>query len=250
MNQQEAKKILSLYRPGTADAEDESFAEALRFCESDPALKSWFDGHCALYAALRLKFKETPVPEGLKEQILAERRVATMSLLGKKRTVFAVVAVVAVLTGLLSLWLRPREDTGYTGYANRMVSAALRGYSMDLTTNDLGQIRAFLAQTGSPSDYAVPTGLQLKAAALGCALETWQGARVSLICFKSGKSLRQGQTNDLWLFVTDSKSVRGAPEGGPVIRKVNRTMTASWTEGGLTYLLVADGDAAFLQQYL
>src|SRR4029079_15043537 len=52
MNTQQAKEILSLYRPGTADAEDPSFAEALRLCERDPELERWFSEHCAVYSAL------------------------------------------------------------------------------------------------------------------------------------------------------------------------------------------------------
>ena len=75
MNATEAKEILVLYRPGTTDDHDPSFAEALEYCERDPELKHWFDGHCDVYRTLRQRFKELPIPNALKEQIVAERNV-------------------------------------------------------------------------------------------------------------------------------------------------------------------------------
>ncbi len=254
MNSQTAKKILALYRPGTADAEDAYFSEARQLCERDPGLKRWFDEHCAQYAALRSRFRQVPVPEGLKEQILAERKVHTTPLWRRPSIVLAAAAAaMAVLTGLVwSLWLSPREaaeDLTYTGFRNRMVSIALRGYEMESLTHDPEQVRAFLARNRAPSDYAIRAPLQ-KATLVGCATENWQGAKVSMICFASNKLLPPAQT-DLWLFVVDRTAVSNPPASEvPLLAKVNRATTATWTHGDKTYILVADGDETFLRQYL
>src|SRR5438045_2813900 len=74
MNSQQAKEILGLYRPGTADQQDADFAAALALAKSDATLQGWFEEHCALQAALQAKFRQIPIPEGLKEQILSERK--------------------------------------------------------------------------------------------------------------------------------------------------------------------------------
>jgi len=250
MNRHQAKEILVLYRPGTADAHDPAFAEALQLCERDPELKRWLDEHCALYLALRAKFKQMPVPEGLKEQILSERKVHLTPLWRRRSVVLAAVAAVAVLTGLITLWPPPREDIGFAVYRERMTGLALAGYAMDLATNDPAQIRAHLAQFGAPSDYVVPAALQ-KATLTGCAIERWQRTKVSMVCFRSGQPVARGQASDLWLFVIDRASVPDAPAAAsPTVTPVNRATTASWSEDGKTYVLVTDRDAAFLRNFL
>jgi hypothetical protein len=251
MNSQKAKEILVLYRPGTADAEDASFSEARRLCDRDPELRHWFDEHCAEYTALSTKFKQVLVPEGLKEQILAERKVHTAPLWRKPSFVLAAVAAVAVLLGLVSLRLSPREDVSFAGgFLPRMVSFALRGYGMDLSTSNPSQIHHYLAVVKAPSDYALSTALQ-KAALAGCATTSWQGAKVSMICFYSGKPLPPGRTTDLWLFVIDRGSVAGAPSSAvPSVTRVGLAMTANWTKGDKTYVLVSDRDEEFLRKYL
>ena len=73
MNRDEAKTILLLYRPGTADADDPQIAEALALAKQDPELARWLEEHCARQEALRAKFRQITVPAGLKEQIISEQ---------------------------------------------------------------------------------------------------------------------------------------------------------------------------------
>jgi len=47
MNHNEAKDILLLYRPGTADVADPQIAEALALAQRDAELARWFGEHCA-----------------------------------------------------------------------------------------------------------------------------------------------------------------------------------------------------------
>jgi hypothetical protein len=248
MNLEQAKEILSLYRPATADVEDPAFAEALELCEREPELKQWFQDHCEVYAALRAKLKQ-PVPEGFKEQILAERKVHTQPF-WRRPVVLAAAAAVAGLMAILFPLLKRGETAGPRAYCDRMVSTALRGYAMELATGDSAQIRAYLAQRRAPADYVLPAPLQT-AVSTGCAITSWQGTKVSMICFRSGKPLARGQDTDLWLFVTDRAALPGAPPAhSPALAKVNRAMTALWTEGDKTYLLVADGDREFIRKFL
>jgi hypothetical protein len=249
MNIREAKEILSLFRPGTADVEDPTFAVARQLCASEPELQRWFDEHCAVYTALRAKLKQIPVPAGLKEQILAGQKIHR-PMFWRRPAVLAAAAMIALLIAFTSFWLPSGEATGFSNYREQMVSTALRGYGMDLETDNLAQINAYLAQHHSPSDTVLPAGLQT-ARLMGCVAALWQDQPASLICFRSGKPLRPGQTTDLWLFVIEQKNLRGAPSTTvPSLAKVNTAMTASWSEGGRTYVLVTDGDEAALRKYL
>jgi hypothetical protein len=135
-------------------------------------------------------------------------------------------------------------------YQNRMAGIALRGYAMDVVTNDTATIRTYLAKHHAPSAFVLPKLLQ-RTALTGCAVEDWQGVKVSLICFRTGKPLPEGIASDLWLFVVDRSAVKQAPDGAsPEIATVNRLITATWTVGDKLYLLGTEGDAAAIRQYL
>jgi hypothetical protein len=255
MTNDQAKEILRLYRPGSADATDPSFAEALAMCESDAELKRWFAEHCALYAAMRSKFKAIAVPEGLKEQIIAERKVHVAPLW--QRVVIgagAVAALVLVTFTLKSYWPEPREPHDFAAYENHMAGEAIRGYYMDLYTNDLDSVRVFLSQAHAPADYVLPENLMKNARAAGCVAKTWQGKRVSMICFTTGRPLPSSDQSDLWLFVSE-RSVTEAEPAGSTPRfeklKVDKDLiAASWTIGNRTYVLATKGDQQFLNRFL
>jgi hypothetical protein len=121
---------------------------------------------------------------------------------------------------------------------------------MDLTTNNPVAIREYLAQKEAPADYILPAPLE-KTAVTGCAIQGWQKAKVSMICFRTGKPLPPGQQSDLWLFVVDRAAVRNAPPANERrFAQVSRLLTVTWTQGDKLYVLGTEGDKQALQQYL
>ncbi len=252
MNRDDAKNVLLLYRPATADVADPQMAEALVLVKQDAELGRWFNEYCARQEVLRAKFRAIPVPAGLKEQIISEQAVREKIIPWRRNMVLTAVAAVVVVSFVLAaFWFQPRPgDNTLAIYQNRMVGVALRGYAMDLATNNSEQIRAFLNQNHAPADYVLPAPLK-KVALTGCAVESWQGTRVSMICFRTGKPLPPGQAGDLWLFVVDRASVKNAPAAGPPqLAKVNALLTATWTQGDKLYLLGTAGDEQTLRQLL
>jgi uncharacterized membrane protein YbaN (DUF454 family) len=251
VNLDEAKTILLLYRPGTADANDPQIARALGLAKQDPELTRWLVEHCARQEALRAGFRKITAPAGLKEQIISEQAAQEKIISWRQNAVLAVAAVVVALVVLAPLWFQHRgnEET-FAICRSRMAGVALRGYTMDLATNNPAQVRAYLAQNHAPSDYVLPAPLE-KTAVTGCAIEGWQGAKVSMICFHTGKPLPPGQQSDLWLFVIDRSTVKNAPPmGSRQFVQVNKLMTVTWTEGDKLYVLGTEGDEQTLRQYL
>ena len=251
MNNPQAKEILALFRPGTADEQDPAFDQARQLAKTDPELARWFDDHCEAYLVLRRKFQSIPIPAGLKEQIISERKIRRPAFQRYWGLLLAAAAVVALLIGL-EWGFRPFHalPDNFLAYRKRMTETALRSYAMDKTAADPAVIRNFLRQTNAPSDYSLPSGLEAAALA-GCKVSSWQGSPVSMICFKSGRPLSTGDQSDLWLFVTARKAVSNAPApGGPVFARVNKAVTASWSDDNNNYLLAAVGDEAFLRNYL
>lgn len=250
MNREQAKRILLLYRSGLADDGDPDFAAAMALVERDSELRRWFDAHRAVQNAIRREFRKIAPPEALKEQIVSERPWHTRPV--KVGHLVAVAATVVVLAALAVWWsgLEPREDKSFAAYRSRMVSKALREYDMKLATDKLPSIREFLKQEGAPADFVLPRRLA-QVTATGCLPVAWQGARVSMICFKTGRPLPPGQAGDLWFFIIDHAAVPDAPISlAPVLATVKGVKTASWTRDGKTYVLAVAGDERLLKEFL
>jgi hypothetical protein len=187
----------------------------------------------------------------LKEQIISEQAAQEKIISWRPNAVLAVAAVVVALVVLAPFWFQHHGNKEtFAIYRSRMAGIALRDYIMDLATNNPAQVRAYLAQNHAPADYVLPMPLE-KTAVTGCAIEGWQGAKVSMICFRTGKPLPPGQQSDLWLFVIDRSTVKNAPPmGSRQFVQVNKLMTVTWTEGDKLYVLGTAGDEQTLRQYL
>jgi hypothetical protein len=252
VNRDEAKNILLIYRPGTADADDPQIAAALALAKGEPELSRWLEEHVARQSGLREKFRQIAVPAGLKEQIISEQSSRKKIIFLRRNFALAAAAIIVALVALSPFLFHQRakdEDTLAT-FQSRMAGVALRGYAMDLETNGAAPIRAWLAQNHAPSDFTLPAPLE-KTALAGCAVENWQDTKVSMICFRTSKPLPAGESSDLWLFVVDRASVENVPDGAkPQFAKVNQFATAVWTQGDKLYLLGTKGDEELLRKFL
>jgi hypothetical protein len=252
MTAQEAKEILLRYRPGTADREDPEVAAALELAQDDPELARWFEEHRAVQAAIRDKFSRIEVPEGLKEQILSERKAHTTLVLRRRVALVAAATAVLFLLVQTAPFLRhPADDLSLSAFRTRMAGKVLREYpNMDLETNDLHQIRQFLAGKHAHGDSTLPPALE-KTVPTGCATLTWHEKPVAMICFNSGKKA-DPKAADLFLFVIDRAAVGNPPatNSAQVARISRKLATASWSAGGKVFVLAGLGDEAFVRNYL
>lgn len=248
MNIQEAKNILLLYRPGTSDREDPQTAAALALAERDPALAAWLAEHLAGQKALREKFRMISPPEGLSEQIISEQVAELKSRAPGRRSVVIAAGIASIVLVVLGvLWMRPVPFDAMSNYRASMASVALRGYAMDLETNNPAVIKNYLSNNKAPADYVLPVALQ-RAVLTGCAVAGWQNSKVSMICFRTGE---RGRQSDLWLFIADASMMKQSnPEATPHFDRINELMTATWSQGGKLYLLAREGDEAALRKYL
>jgi uncharacterized membrane protein YbaN (DUF454 family) len=252
VNRDEAEKLLRRYRPGTSDAEDPPIAEALLLAGSDPELGRWLAQQAAQQDRVRQQFRKITAPAGLHAQIISQHRARRNIRFWRRPSILlAAAAALAVLIGL-PFWFRthPPVSPGFAVYQRQMAALALRGYGMDVITNDPVQIRAYLAQNQAPANFRLPVALQ-QAALAGCAIENWQGAKISMLCFRTGRPLPNGAQSDLWLFVIDEATLRGAPAGpSPQFAKINRLTAAVWHQDGKLYLLATTADEPTLRRFL
>ena len=71
MTNQDAKLVLSAYRPNGADARDPFFEQALEQAKLDPELREWFVKQRAFDRVIVAKLRTIEPPTGLNSQILA-----------------------------------------------------------------------------------------------------------------------------------------------------------------------------------
>ena len=146
--------------------------------------------------------------------------------------------VLILVTTILVTWLKPDPENRFATFRSRMVRTALRGYSMDITTQDPAVIRSFLTKKQAHGDWRGPARLD-DWPVLGCAVLTWRSHPAAMICYGSGQP-------ELWLFVVDSGALPDPPtKAGGQFTRVNRLNTTSWSEAGKTYVLagaMAEGE--------
>jgi hypothetical protein len=243
VNTAEAKEALMLYRPDTADAEDPQVVDAMAIARKDPALAKWFEQHCAFQRAMRAKFRRIEPPAHLRMAILATSRIVPLQPRWRQPVWLAAAAGLALLIGGLGLWLRPQPANRFANFQARMVASALREYGMDIVTNDMRQVRQFMASRGAPADYDLTQGLE-RLQLTGGGILRWRSHPVSMVCFN------RGDDQMLYLFVMDRSAVKDPPPETPRVSKVGDLVTASWSRGGKAYVLAGPEEADFLRKYL
>ena len=235
MNIDEAKKILIAYRRGSRDIDDSEVTEALSAARQMPELQAWLDQQAHRHSTIRAAFRDIPVPDDLADRILAGSNVVIVPRAAwMRREVLACAAMIAAMLILLFFFSRTVSSSdSFEIFRSRMVRSVLREYRMDIVTNDIVQIRGFLARNQAPADYILSEKLT-SFSPVGGGVLSWQDRRVSMVCLDSGR------TNMLFLFVVDRDGMRHPPTIAPAFAKVNKLMTASWSQGDKVFLLAAD----------
>lgn len=239
----QAKEILLLYRPGTADAEDPQIVAAVGLARQDPDLARWFERHCAFQSALRAKLRQIEVPAHLKAALMAQQNVVRPTIWWQRPVWLSAAAAVVLLLGLAALWLKPASPDRFANFQARMVSTALREYRMDLVTNDMRVLRQFIAGKGAPSGYQLTKGLEKLPLTGGGCLQ-WRSHPVAMVCFN------RGDDQMLFLFVMKRSALKDPPAETPQVSKVTELQTVSWTRGEYTYVLAGPEEPQFLDKYL
>ncbi len=197
MKNEDAKEILSAYRPNGEDATDPVFEEALKQARRDPDLSAWFQAEREQDADLARVFQSLPVPEEGKRSLLAVARVKTMkrrfSLPFWQSALAACVAVALALSFLLMSSRATPPDLALHE-ENSIEMADLLGLAhaaapLDFRGNSLPELRAWLTGRGAPAPGSLPAGFA-SLSAIGCRVFSDEyGNALSLLCLEKNGDL-------------------------------------------------------------
>jgi hypothetical protein len=239
----EAKRVLLLYRPGVSGDDDPEMVEALELARRDPGLGRWFEGHCAFQSAIRIQLRGLEPPAGLRERILAERKIVRPSFWSSSTVRLAAAALILLFLGLAAFWPGRGAPDRFEHFQARMVGTALRAYRMDILTRDMGELRQFLAARGAPANYEITRGLE-RLTLTGGGVLRWRDNPVSMVCFD------RGDNQMLFLFVMERTAVKDPPAEIPRRARVSEYAAVSWSSGNKAYVLAGPEEPDFDRKYL
>jgi hypothetical protein len=231
MTNQEAKFILSAFRPNGSDADNPAFGDALRMAAGDPLLGEWFSRSRAHDAAVAARLGEVAPPPGLREAILAGARVSARTRNRAPMLAWATgLAAAAVLVLIVATMRTPvRPDAG---------TAAFAGFAI----NDVANGKH--GGKGEPAD-ALVSALQAKGAPMpgadqidfdklrdtGCRTLSFAGHDVVEVCF-----LRDGTLFHLYL-ARHAGSFWDPASRGPSFVAQAAGNAAAWSDKGYDFVV-------------
>ncbi|MDA1274557.1 MAG: hypothetical protein O2960_10980 [Verrucomicrobia bacterium] len=245
MNNEEAKFILQAYRPSGQDAQDPQFAEALAQVQKDPELAVWFAQELALDKAIGAKIKQIPIPSDLRASIVAGKKVVQLQSRWNRRRFLALAAAVTLILSLSAWWFDSNRSNTFAGYRRSMTRMLTSdAINLQLTSENMANIKLWLAANEGHPDFILPDGMK-GLPTFGCRILDWHGKKVTFICLQSdGLGMAH-------LFVINQSDIKDSPKTrSPEFMTTGKWCTASWSQGGKSYLLAGAGDHLALERLL
>jgi hypothetical protein len=238
MNIEEAKLILSAYRPDGQDAGDPEFQEALELTKQDPELARWFAEAQTWDHRIAVKLRQAASPPTeLRSALLAQRKIIRPFPWWRRPAwvATAVAACVSLLLLIGALFVTPSPDRPFAQYREAMADFVdARLDRLDLESQDVQTLRRWLGENQAPADFTLPAGLNGRPA-LGCRLVEWNGHKVALLCFELDNR-RMAH-----LLVVDRSALRDPPGSTPQYARFGAIATAAWSQAERVYLLAGHG---------
>ncbi|MEY2407414.1 MAG: hypothetical protein QOF48_84 [Verrucomicrobiota bacterium] len=242
MTRDEAIQILETARPAGPVSDGSPLAEALALAARDPELARFLAHQRAFDDTLTGAVKSIAVPPLLKSSILASRRIVRPHFWQDWRTGVAAAAAIAVLLIVSGVAIH-RASAGFASFRKELIVENWAGDPhLDFESSDLARIRQWLARREADSDFELPAALN-DMRLQGARVFESDGRKVALVCLADG-------ARHFHLFVLDRHKFPDLPaDGAPDFEKCGGWKTASWRQGGKTYVLTGMNYPAFVSKF-
>lgn len=245
MNNDEAKFILSAYRPDGRDAADPQFAEALAQAERDPELRRWLEHQRAFDRVVADRLAAVAPPPGLREAILAGARASQPRRNWWTQPAWLAAAAAIALAALVGV--RLARNTAAGGTLAELARLAVADIAEAHDQHDgfpagLGDVQARLASATLPLTQA--SGVDIgELRRQKCRTVRVGGLEMFELCFN-----RDGTWFHLYV-ARRGASISGV-SGLPVLAQRGDYTAAAWADARQVYALVARGGESALQRLL
>ncbi len=244
MNIEEAKTVLSAYRPNHADENDPLINEALTLITSTPEGEEWLNKNLERDEIIRSAILRDDIAETHRQNLLKEISDKNNSQKNQNIISYAwpILKIAAVLIlGFTSYFITKGIYANYrfqeiNDYRNAMAFYAADVYfRLDFLSEKLPEIDQHLVSKKSPILNEIPNRLAEKLP-LGCKTLDWQGQKVTLICFHSDED----KIIHLYLIDKSTTSENSFGELGELAKQSRQhgLETIGWTTDNLVCLLV------------
>jgi hypothetical protein len=242
----EAKFILSAYRPNGCDAGDAQFATALEQARHDPALGAWLARSQAHDTAVAAKLGAITPPPGLREAILAGARASQTGTVTRRRwslpwTIAAAAAVAVGIAG--AVWQGGRSGMSVEQLADStlddMWHAQHGGHGAPAAELQrwLDSPDSKLAAAPMPVDFD-------KLRQTGCRTLAVSGRQLLEICFSRGGS-------EFHVYIMPQAEMPGLPaRRTPTVLARAGGGAAVWSDGHYAYSLVSSAGPDAIRRLL
>jgi len=249
LNNERARTILSAYRLDGADAAEPVFTDALAQLQRDPELARWFAEECALDDRMHAALRSIRPPANLRDAILLTAKISGMParrVWWANPAWFTAAAASFLFASLCFFFLHPRSERMTIAEVTFEMAQMQREerISLGTMTSDPEATHRWLKEHGGPAEFAVPAGLA-RQTSLGCQVLEIKGNMVSLVCYEIGSG------KVVHLLVLDRRRLTDPPAvGKPMFLQAGELAFATWSEGNRTYVIVGQGPAESLRQWL
>jgi hypothetical protein len=241
MNNSEARKILEHY--SAAEELNLPIAEAIARIDVDPVLAAWFAQTRELDQTMAGAVAAIPVPPGLKEAVLSERKIIRAEHWWNRPVFVTAAAATIALLAVAGVYWVNRPGKSFAEYRQSVVEESWgRAPHLDIETSDLGQLNKWLASKEPGTTVTLPSGLK-DLNLHGARTLDWRGHTVVLLCLSQANK-------HLHLFVMNDQAFADVPrQSSPDFEKCNGWKTVSWTQGSRSYVLTGMNYFTFLKKF-
>jgi len=242
MTRDEARQLLEAARSNGRDDTDPLVAEALRMAAQDPELARQFESQRAFDATMAAAMHSILVPADLRQSLVPSPKIVKPHFWQDWRAAVAAAAAVVLLVAG-GIYLVNQHTSGFSDFRKQLVMENWAGDPhLDLETDDLSKIRAWLTKEGAAGDFTMPTAL-VSARLQGARIFEYDGHKISLVCLADGG-------RHLHLFVMDQAPFSDLPPAGtPDFEKCGVWKTAAWHLGTKTYILTGLSYQHFVSRF-
>jgi len=245
MTTDEAKFILSAFRPSGRDTDNPPFADALRMAGSDPQLGRWLEKSRAYDAAVGAKLSQVNPPVHLRQAILAGARVSARprGLILRYAWAAGLAAAAALVFAVLTMKGPVRDDAAMTAMAGFAIDDTLTQPAHITHGEPAAAIKASLQVEGAP----MPTEAQVDFDRLrdtGCRTLRFAGHDVVEVCFARNGS-------EFHLYMARRHALAGANEVRvPAFIEKAGAAAVAWSDRSYDYVVVGTTGVEALRKLL